>query len=68
MILVVREIILSIDKWDCMELDSFGIVEEVIELRDERIGCEKIFASYVRDTYSWRLIFRIYNKVKSLSF
>lgn len=64
---VVREIIPSIDKWDCMELDSFGTVEEVIESRDERTGCEKVFASYARDTYSWRSIPRIYNKVKSLS-
>lgn len=44
---VAQEIITSIEKWDHMELNGFGTVEEVIESRDEHTGCKKIIAVHV---------------------
>lgn len=46
---LVQEIIIRIDKWDCMELKPFGTVEGIVESGDKHIDCEKIFASCTCD-------------------
>lgn len=47
-----QEKIISIDRWDCTELNSFGPVEEAIGSRDKHTGFENIFANCTWDMYS----------------
>lgn len=51
MTLRAQEKITSIDKWDCMELNSFDPVEEAIGSRDKHKGFENIFANCTWDIY-----------------
>jgi hypothetical protein len=55
----------SIDKWDFIQLKSFGSTKEIVsKLKRPPTKWEKIFASYLSDK---RLITRIYREVKKLN-